>query len=484
MTLKDFLKKGPWFQSIIFLLIGFFYQSYVYSYPESVSATASNQLVGPDEVELRIVDSVNCEFGIYFATIEMKAKEDTFQIGTSSIFLNYDRTVLQFTDYNSLAFDGSDNCIADVAPSWDEHGFDGVSVPGSFNLTIVLSTNEFSCPVLSADSWVKVGTICFNILRTDSNPLMSIDSTNTSFNRNSPNNGTGAIPLGTLTGIDKLINCASLPDNPGKSDSTDNQDTTVVPIDQGEDGILLRLLENEDCNTSDFCANLEIRANSDSFLIGTSSMLISYDPTLLTFENYSSSNFDENATCIGNQVSSWDEHAFDGQSVAGLFNLTLSLSAEEFSCPEISSDSWIEIGTIYFRQLSDSLRPTLIFDQRNTSFNRHLPNDGTEAIPIDSLIGIEGDQIITSIEEEQLANHIKQVVEVFPNPTDGRINIKLNQSSINVEYEIIDISGKRIDLGEIKNGSKELIVTDLPDGLYFIKIYIDNQFFVKKILKF
>ena len=105
--------------------------------------------------DLRMVDTLDCENDIFTATLQIRsANVQNFRLGTSSLLFTYNDTALQFVNYESYSFDGSDQCIGGIASAWASHAFDGNSVPGTFNLTLVLNSEEFSCP---EDKWNRVG---------------------------------------------------------------------------------------------------------------------------------------------------------------------------------------------------------------------------------------------------------------------------------------------------------------------------------------
>ena len=72
---------------------------------------------GTDQIaDLRMVDTLDCGNGTFSATLQIRsANIQTFNLGTSSILLTYNAAALEYVDYNSLRFDGSDQCVAGVA---------------------------------------------------------------------------------------------------------------------------------------------------------------------------------------------------------------------------------------------------------------------------------------------------------------------------------------------------------------------------------
>ncbi|MEM9718985.1 MAG: PKD domain-containing protein, partial [Bacteroidota bacterium] len=582
--------------------------------------------VGTDLIaDLRMIDTLDCENNVFTATLQIRsANTQVFNLGTSSILVNYNDSALQFVDYESYTFDGSDNCIANVAPAWAEQAFDGASVPGIFNLTMILQSDEQSCPEVNGTDWISIGKITFSILDNTLDPEMVYDSSNTNFNVNVPNDGSVTVAKGALLGLGgNVLSCdtANIPpvalfmadpmvgapplvvtfdanassdidgtivsyewlfgdggegtglvithtyneegsyearlivtddqgakdtatvgilvsngnlapvavivadtlsgnapfdvafdgsnsvdvdgtiesyqwdfgdgifgegptpshiylnegtytvrlivtDDMGAKDTASIEITVLPPVENLDpiasfiadpvsgnapllvsfdatlssdpdgqivsydwffgDGILgtgdttsyqytepgeytvmlvvtddngakdtaetvitvidvssgpvadLRFVTVQDCESDSLTATIQIKARTgENFNLGTSSVLVTYDPEVLNYADYSSLRFNGSDQCIEGIASAWEEHAADGISVPGLFNLTLVLSSEGFGCPEVDSVDWVDIGTIRFGITNPALNPQLSFDRDNTNFNVHDPNDGT-----------------------------------------------------------------------------------------------------------
>ncbi|MEM6318549.1 MAG: Ig-like domain-containing protein [Bacteroidota bacterium] len=142
------------------------------------------------------------------------------------------------------------------------------------------------------------------------------------------------------------------------------------------DAFDLRLKTEINCTDDVLTTTLQIRAQSDTFKIGTSSVLFTYNDTALTFIDYTSKNFDENNQCItGFNFPVWAAHKFNS-AVSGTCNLTLFAEIPSASCPIVDT-AWIDIGVARFTIKDYDKNPNIVFDRGNSSFNRHEPNDGT-----------------------------------------------------------------------------------------------------------
>ena len=159
------------------------------------------------QVDLSLSGEMDCTENSYCVSIGIKSDSDNFEIGTSSIFVDYNEEAIQFASYTSTSFNGVDKCIADVASAWDIQSFDGTSVLGDFNLTMTLLSSAFSCPSI-IDTYQEIGVICFDVLDNTIDPSLIINPLNTQFNTALSNDGTNPIKLGAtvdITGANNLV---------------------------------------------------------------------------------------------------------------------------------------------------------------------------------------------------------------------------------------------------------------------------------------
>ncbi|WP_055442205.1 T9SS type A sorting domain-containing protein [Lacinutrix himadriensis] len=71
-------------------------------------------------------------------------------------------------------------------------------------------------------------------------------------------------------------------------------------------------------------------------------------------------------------------------------------------------------------------------------------------------------------------------ISFYPNPVKSNVTIVLlNHAS----YTILDINGRLVQKGELLEGNNLLNLSTLANGLYVLKLSIDNQTFIKKIIK-
>ena len=80
-------------------------------------------------------------------------------------------------------------------------------------------------------------------------------------------------------------------------------------------------------------------------------------------------------------------------------------------------------------------------------------------------------------------------IHLFPNPTSGDFYIRFDTSlSFNypITIQVFDISGKLIHEQSIYQdfqNNQSISLNDMANGIYVVKIIIDNQVFIGKIMK-
>ncbi|AUX18420.1 T9SS type A sorting domain-containing protein [Flavobacterium columnare] len=88
-----------------------------------------------------------------------------------------------------------------------------------------------------------------------------------------------------------------------------------------------------------------------------------------------------------------------------------------------------------------------------------------------------------SVAKEEESNNFKLSrttnVSIFPNPTSNILNINLDNDSSISSIQILNLEGKVVheDINETIN------VSELPSGLYIIKIKTDKEEIIKKFIK-
>lgn len=76
-------------------------------------------------------------------------------------------------------------------------------------------------------------------------------------------------------------------------------------------------------------------------------------------------------------------------------------------------------------------------------------------------------------------------LNVYPNPTRNQINIEGGElTESRFEYEVVELNGKVLLKGEVKDAGNKIDVSSLQNGLYFIKLNFNNKFINTKVIKY
>ena len=72
-----------------------------------------------------------------------------------------------------------------------------------------------------------------------------------------------------------------------------------------------------------------------------------------------------------------------------------------------------------------------------------------------------------------------QSIKLYPNPVYNMLSVQSNNTILKVEIQ--SILGDRVK--EVRSNYKYSNLTDLPRGIYMIKIYTEKGYIVKKLIK-
>jgi len=143
----------------------------------------------------------------------------------------------------------------------------------------------------------------------------------------------------------------------------------------------------------------------------------------------------------------------------------------------IQGQQFVSIIMVDFYEVYEGLKcGDIIFD---TIQNEPFLLVGYDVISADTLI-LEHSEEAFYINIETYSN--KPDVKLYPNPTNGNLHIEAEQIS---KIDILSISGETIRSYICDKNLKENIIdiSNLSDGSYIIRIFIGNEFILKKIIK-
>ena len=87
---------------------------------------------------------------------------------------------------------------------------------------------------------------------------------------------------------------------------------------------------------------------------------------------------------------------------------------------------------------------------------------------------------ITGVGINETANN---VVSIYPNPTNGMVNINFGGNNSTVNYSISSIEGKMVETGKTSTNNITVDLSNESKGVYFIKIKTESTSTVYKLIK-
>ncbi len=149
----------------------------------------------------------------YCVDVQIKAQDIAFEIGSATIFFEYNidavqnptSTPINFSETNTCAYDGN------IAPYKNSFNFLQSSNKGEGNYAILLTIPDAGCPTITNDTWIDVATFCFEVVDATAAPNLSFNTSYTAFN--TVDNTGNQHQLGNLdatTGIEDAVTSSDM----------------------------------------------------------------------------------------------------------------------------------------------------------------------------------------------------------------------------------------------------------------------------------
>ncbi|WP_051336405.1 T9SS type A sorting domain-containing protein [Aquimarina latercula] len=119
-----------------------------------------------------------------------------------------------------------------------------------------------------------------------------------------------------------------------------------------------------------------------------------------------------------------------------------------------------------------------------TRLRNWLDPKGTGAKTLNSFSKwVKKDVNSNSVVEEENNKLVDDIAKIYPNPSNGIINM-INNSGDILRYTLFNVMGQEIGRGELIENSIVLDMTSYVDGIYFVSITntLNNKIFTKKIV--
>ncbi|MDC9721384.1 MAG: Ig-like domain-containing protein [Urechidicola sp.] len=78
---------------------------------------------------------------------------------------------------------------------------------------------------------------------------------------------------------------------------------------------------------------------------------------------------------------------------------------------------------------------------------------------------------------------LKQHLSIYPNPTNGLLNIQIADYNEDLTVEIFDILGKKVESKVFVENNNQINLSNLPTGIYLLKATASNKSYTTRIIK-
>ena len=79
--------------------------------------------------------------------------------------------------------------------------------------------------------------------------------------------------------------------------------------------------------------------------------------------------------------------------------------------------------------------------------------------------------IVASVHE----NELNTTVSIYPNPTAGFVEVEIEDSDVDLNYELLDVAGRVIERNRFFSHSSKVDLSSLSNGIYFLKLSTDDN---------
>lgn len=76
----------------------------------------------------------------------------------------------------------------------------------------------------------------------------------------------------------------------------------------------------------------------------------------------------------------------------------------------------------------------------------------------------------------------EEEIKIYPNPSDGTFTTEINIPFVSSKIIVRDVLGRCVYMEEIKNASGEINLRELPKGIYFVQLLVDEANVTKKLI--
>jgi hypothetical protein len=102
----------------------------------------------------------------------------------------------------------------------------------------------------------------------------------------------------------------------------------------------------------------------------------------------------------------------------------------------------------------------------------------------DNYEAVSSQVVIKVLEVMVLSEKLEQAISIFPNPImDNMLHVRVPFKSNHAKLHLYSLSGQKVLSQRLENDENTIDVTDIPKGVYILKVFSENETQISKIIK-
>ncbi|MGB0838711.1 MAG: T9SS type A sorting domain-containing protein [Chitinophagales bacterium] len=138
----------------------------------------------------------------YCVDVQIKSQDIGLEIGSATVFFDYNTDAIARPVFNSLNFNNENTCASTLAPYQNSFNYLEMGTKGEGNYAILLNVPNQGCPTVTDAEWVDVAQYCFDVIDPNQEVGLSINTKYTGFNTDANDGNQHAI--GLVENIDEV----------------------------------------------------------------------------------------------------------------------------------------------------------------------------------------------------------------------------------------------------------------------------------------
>jgi hypothetical protein len=140
-----------------------------------------------------------------------------------------------------------------------------------------------------------------------------------------------------------------------------------------------------------------------------------------------------------------------------------------------------ETGATY--EWLDCNNSNIAISPAETGISYTATTNGNYAVEVTKNGCVDTSACVTIATVSVIENNFSNAVKLFPNPTEGSVNLTLNKAYENISINVTDIAGKTVLNRVYTNSNNINFNIDNKSGVYFVEVSSNNEKAIFKVIK-